>query len=101
MILHVGSFNQVPGNDEEAEKHLLKLAAFLNKKLPESNAQILRNYDGLINRMHIVDTHESVAAWEAARDANDADPDFHALLAEGGDLFDLGSLESHFFQVVE
>ena len=84
-----------------ADKHALKLAAFQNRKFPESNAQILRNYDGLAHRIHIVTTFESVAAWEAARDSNDADPDFQSLLAEGGDLYDLASLEGHFYQIVE
>lgn len=99
MIDHVASLSIV-GEEKAAEQLALRLAAFINRKFPGANARILRNFDGKLNRLHLVDTYDSIAAWEAARDSNDQDPQWQSLIGSGDGLFDFNSLEGHFYQVV-
>ena len=100
-LLHVASFNHVPGENEEAKKLLRKVAAFINQKSPGANVQILHNVDGLFHRMHLVSTYESVSAWKAAHDARQTDSGWQDLLAQGREVLDFSSIENHLFEVIE
>ncbi len=100
MIYQVGSINMMPGKEQEAEQLMLKLAAFVKQKFPGVNSQILRNFDGKGNQIHIIDTWDSVGAWEVADTQTQADPNWQTLLQEGAAWFDLSSFERHFYQIV-
>jgi hypothetical protein len=100
MVYHVFSANTVPGKDKAAEQFLLKVAAFVNQKFPGVNSHILRNFDGKSNRMHIVETWDSVGAWEVGDNQTQADPNWPILMQEALGLFDENSFERHFYQIV-
>ena len=79
---------------------LLKVAAFVNQKFPGVNSHILRNFDGKGNRMRILETWDSVGAWEVGSNQTEADPTWAPLMQEGAGLFDENSFERHFYQIV-
>jgi len=73
---------------------------FVNRKFPEVNSHILRNFDGKGNRIHIFETWDSVGAWEVANTQTEADPNWPALMQGAGGLFDGNSFERHFYQII-
>ena len=100
MIHHVASANIVAGKEKEAEQWLLKVAAFVNQKFPGANSQVLRHFDGKGNRIHLMDTWESVGVWEVASNKTEADPGWQPLMQKAEGLFDFDSFERHFYRVV-
>jgi quinol monooxygenase YgiN len=99
MLYHIMSADAVPGQEEAAMEWMRRQAAYTTRKYPSANSILLRNVTGALQRLTLVETWESLAAWEAAAKDIAAQPDFQALVAEVPALFIAGSVQRVFSEV--
>lgn len=98
MIYHVASLEVVPGKGNEAKQALSKAGEYISKKSPDSNPQILQGIDGSSNRIHGIESYDSLATWEAVVDARGADPEWQDIISELMEVT-VGT-DHHFYRVV-
>lgn len=101
MICHVAFGQIAPGKWKEAEEWCLQVAAYVNKKYPSANAQVMRNISGQNEGVLYVEMWDSLGTWEQASAALDTQAKFQALMAKSEGLFAPGSVHHNFYRVVK
>lgn len=101
MICHVALGQTAPGKRKEAEEWCLQVAAYVNKKYPSANAQVMQNISGQNEGVLYVEMWDSLGAQEQASAALDVQSDFQALLAKYEGLFVPGSVHHNYYRVVK
>jgi hypothetical protein len=100
MIYNVISGQIAEGKTKEAIAWAAKIAAYNNQRFPGTNVQILRNINGYQDRLHYIETYESMGALEAADKELETDEALQALVKEGQGLFVPGTTQRNMYQVV-
>lgn len=101
MICHAASGQTAPDKGKEAVQWCLQVAAYVNKKYPSANAQVMQNINGSHEWILYVEMWDSLGAWEQASAAIEADPAWQALAVKYGEMFVPGSVHHNFYRTVK
>lgn len=80
----------------------VKVAGWVNGKLPGANVQVLRNVSGPLQEVRWIMTADSLAELEQRTAAVEGDAEYQAMIAEArsGGLFVQGTLRDSIFRTI-